>query len=658
MANNPDIIIHTMKEDLLLLKQKGVKKSSFKSNTPSPVASKDEVLRLIQEAQREREKVEKERKKSSQIEKLITSDIVTQPKSNITENQGVSSAQQNPQTSPQQGLANNNLLAAEAKRKAEEAAEAKRKAEEKRRKAFLTAQKRATEITAQEEAQRKAEEIALHKVWLKQLNVAIKKAKAILAQEEKVRAELLAQEKRRKITRWKATLAQIQIRARDIVLREKSRREREEELQERKWQKILEATQERSKEIIIYEEEAINEKLQKAENLLETQIRSLATKIGHIPIDERPILTQKQKLEDIKKQLDQENENIRKRLEATRKERMEIENKEEAAQDSKTRRKFEKKRWQIATKQRNLEKELWGKEEEISKTILAINKIKQQLEDFEDQKRKLEEKKNDIASEKKIIELRQEKLNIKKRLAEIKGLKADPSLRLQRLKIGKTELEKKLSQIIQKEQSMEAKERNLTQIPEEKKELIEARWKIEKERETIEKERWETEEAIKSTGKAITKTEPIYLGLTEEEKHLQDRDYEIDVLLKFGPEEGKRRLDAEKKEAQNKKKTAVADRVLAEPSAEKTNILAEKISPEKPIKKIIPPIPPKTKEEIAREKLIQEVKENIEIIKKESLKIVDQEEREKYVQKMKKMIQGTYPELNPKSIEVYFQEVK
>ena len=617
MANNSEVIIHTMKDDLQQLKA-GEKQPSSVGVVEQKTLSKKEILRLVEEAREERKRV-------GQVRPQVSSPTVK--------------------------------MTLKAKVLAKEEAEEKRK-EEARQQALVIAKKKAVETAAQEEAKRKAREETLKKVREQQFNRAIEEARALEIKEEEERKEASAQERRRKTARWKAVLAQIQIRVRDIILKESAKKERQREIKQRKWQEIFEKAHLRAQEIIIREKEAIKEKLEKAKQLLETKIRALSINIAHIPVEQEPILGQKQKLEDIKKQLDQENEKIRECLETVRQEREVIETKEGSAPDAETRRKFEKKRWQIATKQRGLEKELWQQEEEISKTILAVNKVNQKYEDLEDQKRALENKRDEVLSQKKILELRQEKLSIKQRLSKIKQLKAEPSLKIQRLKIGKSELAKKLSRIIGQEQSIEEKEEKLEQTAEGKKETVEARWKVEKERENIEQKRWETEEAIKASGKTLSKIEPGYQGLLEEEKHLFERDHELDILLKFGPEAGQKKLE-EEKQALIKGKDSVVEKILAEPEQKETSPLPETAPPEKAKEKKLPPVKkPKTAEEIKRENLIKEVKENIQIIQKESLKIEDLEERASYLQKMKKMIADTYSELNSQSIGVYWQEIE
>jgi len=576
-----EVIIHTMKEDLLHLQRgEGEEKITPTVITETRTPEKD-VQRLIQEALQEKRKVAEERRRG--------------------EKEGT-----------------------EAERKDRE--EAVRKTQEETRKeTLLAAQQKAVEITAQKEAARKAQEKAEKEAREKQAKRALAKAQAQLAEEKKKKETLeRALERKKEIAQRKALLAQVQIKAERIIAEEIARQKKKEELQHRQWKRSLETAQKRAKEILDLEEKAVEEKLVKGKLALEKKIRSLTEKIAQIPIQKRPILNQKQKLEEIKAQLVRVNEKIRERLEKTQEKRKQIEAQEAAAQTPKEKRKFEKQRWQLTARQREIERELWQNEEEISKNLLVLNKEKQQEED-------LEEEKAVLLSEKKMIEWRQEKIGIQKRLEEIGQSKEDPSHQLRRSRVGKEQLEKKLSEIIAQEELIEEKERKFEAVPAEKKALVEQRWQAEKERKAIEEKRWETEEAIEAARATISRILPVYKSLIEEEKQLLERDHEVNVFLKYGLEEGEKKLKEEKEK----------------PPVEKKE---EKEEP--PAKK------PKTAEEIKRGKLIQEVKENIRIIKKESQKLGDSAKRQNYLKKTKGELVESYPELNPQSIEVYWQEIK
>jgi len=82
-----------------------------------------------------------------------------------------------------------------------------------------------------------------------------------LVAKQKKEEEALAQERKRNMLRWKAVLAQIQIRAHGIVLEKAAQQERQKELRQRKWQRIFEEIQKKAREIILREEEAIKERL-------------------------------------------------------------------------------------------------------------------------------------------------------------------------------------------------------------------------------------------------------------------------------------------------------------------------------------------------------------------------------------------------------------
>jgi len=385
--------------------------------------------------------------------------------------------------------------------------EARRKAEEERKR--------------QEEAQRKAEEEARRK-----------------AEEERKRQEE-AQKKAEEEARRKA----------EEEARRKAEEEAQKEEERQKWEKILVEAEEmaKTKAFFLPEEEETLERLIAQK---EQAIASLQTESNELPTQKKTILPKKKRLSDQKNQLEKEYQNISNQLESIKQQREKIEQAETNARTSEERRKYEEQRWQLANKQREAEQEKWNKKDELSRVSTELDYLESRSDEIQSHQEEYRRKIESLNQEKEEIELRKEAIGLRQRLTEIDLSKSKPFGQLQELEVQKENLREELRPVLAKERFVENIETDLKkQIetvtdPEEKKKMIEKRWQIEKEREEIEKERWQIEQKVVALRNKQKEVSAPYQTLLDEERRLTQRLKEVEILIAFGLEKGRQRLEA------------------------------------------------------------------------------------------------------------------
>jgi len=265
-------------------------------------------------------------------------------------------------------------------------------------------------------------------------------------------------------------------------------------------------------------------------------------------------------------------------LENIKKKRTEVEQAEARAKAGEERRRYEEQRWQLANRQKEFEQEKWNKKDSLADIAVALNKIEGQGREIEQQAENYQKKLNQLNIEKEFLLLKKERIGLLEKIDKIESIKKAPLDQLRKIEAKKEEIQRELGPVLIEEKRIEKQEADLKRAIEasvdnqEKRKLTEKRWAVEKERERVEKNRWQVEKKASALHEQHKQVMAVYRSSADEEARIDQRMKEVDLLLFFGLEKGRSRLEektSKEEELQHKKTQGVFTRAQRDKLLEK-----------------------------------------------------------------------------------------
>ncbi len=359
---------------------------------------------------------------------------------------------------------------------------------------------------------------------------------------------------------------------------EEARRKAEEE--KRMWKEVLEKAEDLASVGNIPLEIEGTEQITNSINRLEKEIELVHLELAELPAREKLILPEKSRLLEQKQQLEKEQAQLLSQLENIKKKRTEVEQAEVGAKAGEERRKYEEQRWQLANRQKEFEQEKWNKKDSLADIVVALNKIEERSRETEQQVESYNKKLNQLSLEKEFLLLKKERFGLLEKINKIESAKKAPLDQLRKIGAQKEVVQRELGPILIEEKEIEKQEAGLKRAIEasvdsqEKRKLTEKRWAVEKERERVEKNRWTVEQKASALHEQYKQAMTVYRSSADEEARVNQRMKEVDLLLFFGLEKGRSRLEEKTKkeeELRNKKTQGVFTRAQRDKLSEEVS---------------------------------------------------------------------------------------
>jgi hypothetical protein len=358
-----------------------------------------------------------------------------------------------------------------------------------------------------------------------------------------------SQEEQKKVERERALMAEIKAKAQE----EAQRKAKEVELfrlQEIEKQKQL-AEQQRQQELDRLKQEQARRLAEEAERKrqeeqrqkvdvkaqLEQRQAEIAAELKSFPAKRRPLEAKRAVLLTQKEDFLKAVSSLVNNEEAQAKKRQEVDAQEKVATEGAERHRWEKERWLIEEKLRQIEREKWAQEEKLEVIEAKLKEEDQTLNDLAQAEGGFQKQAAEIAWKLKEIELKLEKEKIVKDSAILDQNLVSLNEEKNSYLTAKNKIDEKISEVLAREKEAEAtvsqievQEKTAGTATEEKS-LEKKRWSAEDARQKIEQERWDLETKQKTAEASLKDVDVKIQTVNKKMEALKERTIEIDQLL-------------------------------------------------------------------------------------------------------------------------------
>lgn len=343
---------------------------------------------------------------------------------------------------------------------------------------------------AQEEAQRKAKEAELSRL------AEIEKQKQLAEQQRRQELDKLKQEQ-----------------ARRLAAEAEQKRQEELKKQEEQRQKIDVKAQ------------------------LEQKQAEVVVELKNFPIKRRPLEAKRAVLLSQKEDLLKAVSSLVNNEEVQAEKRQEIDMQEKVATEGTERHRWEKERWLIEEKLRQIEREKWAQEEKLEVIESKLKEAEQALNDLTQAERGFQSQAAEVAWRLKEIEFKAEKEKIVKDSVILDQNLVSLHEEKDSYLTAKNKIDEKISEVVAREKEAEAMvsqievQEKIAGTATEEKSLEKKRWSAEDARQKIEQERWTLETKQKTAEASLQDVDVKIQTVNQKIEALKKRTIEIDQLL-------------------------------------------------------------------------------------------------------------------------------